>query len=194
MSQPTTNPRTLLILFLVIGAALLRLAPHPPNFTPLLAAAVFAGRMLERRTSAAALILFLMLAIDIPVIWEALSADFAGLWRQISLVNFVLYGTVAGLTLAARCTKRFCGFYAVPASALSASAVFFLTTNFASWLAFYDLSWSGLAACYMNAIPYFQNTCLSALCYSGILFGILAGYDRLRQPITEKARRRVFAD
>ena len=188
------NSRTLLILVLVIGAALLRLAPHPPNFTPLLAAAVFAGRSLGRGTSAAALVLLSMLAIDIPVIWEALSADFAGLWRQIFLVNFVLYGTVAGLTLAARCTKRFCGFYAVPASALSASAVFFLTTNFASWLAFYDLSWSGLAACYINAIPYFQNTYLSALCYSGILFGILAGYDRLRQPITEKSRRRVIAD
>ena len=188
------NSRTLLIWFLVIGAALLRLAPHPPNFTPLLAAAVFAGRSLRRGTSAAALVLLSMLAIDIPVIWEALSADFAGLWRQIFLINFVLYGTVAGLTLAARCTKRICGFYAIPSAALTASVVFFLTTNFASWLAFYDLSWSGLATCYMNAIPYFQNTCLSALCYSGILFGILAGYDRLWQSIAKKVRRRVFAD
>lgn len=188
------NPRTLLILFLVIGSALLRIAPHPPNFTPLLAAAVFAGRLLERRTSAASLVLLLMLAIDIPILWEALSADFAGLWKQIFLVNLILYGTVAVLTLAAHCTKQFCGFYAIPAAALSASAVFFLTTNFASWLAFYDLSWNGLGACYRNAIPYFQNTCISALCYSGILFGILAGYDRLRQPIAEKVRQRVFAD
>lgn len=188
------NLRTWLILFLVIGSALLRLVPHPPNFTPLLAAAVFAGRSLGRGTSAAALVLLSMLAIDIPVIWEALSADFAGLWRQIFLINFVLYGTVACLTLAARCAKRLRGFYAIPAAALIASAVFFLTTNFASWLAFYDLSWSGLAACYMNAIPYFQNTCLSALCYSGILFGILASYDRLWQPMAEKVRRRVFAD
>lgn len=93
-----------------------------------------------------------------------------------------------------RYTKRLRGFYAVPSAALIASAVFFLTTNFASWLAFYDLSWSGLAACYMNAIPYFQNTCLSALCYSGILFGILAGYDRLRPAITEKVSQGSFAD
>lgn len=193
MSQPTTNPRTLLILFLVIGAALLRLVPHPPNFTPLLAAAVFAGRTLERGTFAAALIFLSMLAIDIPVLWKALSADPASLWGQILLVNIAVYGTVAGLTLAAGCTKQFCGFCAIPAAALAASAVFFLATNFASWLAFYDLSWSGLAACYTNAIPYFQNTCLSALCYSGILFGILAGYDRLWRSVSKKIRQGAFA-
>ncbi len=41
--------RILVILIAIVAAAALRLVPHPPNFTPIGAMALFSGAMLGRR-------------------------------------------------------------------------------------------------------------------------------------------------
>jgi hypothetical protein len=50
---------------------------------------------------------------------------------------------------------------------------FFLITNFGMWLfsGFYPLTSAGLAACYVAAIPFFQNTVAGDLVYAALLFG-----------------------
>ena len=51
--------------------------------------------------------------------------------------------------------------------------LFFVVTNFGTWLVsgMYPLSASGLAACYVAAIPFFQNTVAGDLFYATLLFG-----------------------
>src|SRR5262245_36556763 len=50
---------------------------------------------------------------------------------------------------------------------------FFLVTNFAVWLlgSMYPHDFSGLAACYVAAIPFFGNTLASNLLYTAVFFG-----------------------
>src|SRR3954447_153490 len=45
----TNHARVLALLSAILGAAALRLAPHPPNFTPIGAMALFSGAYLGRR-------------------------------------------------------------------------------------------------------------------------------------------------
>ena len=77
----------------------------------------------------------------------------------------VLLGTVA-------LKKRNAG--SILFSALGASAIFFIVSNFGVWLSspLYAKSWEGLIACYVAAIPFLQNTLLGDLGYTALLFGL----------------------
>ncbi len=58
-------------------------------------------------------------------------------------------------------------------ASLLSSTLFFLGSNLAVWYgsAFYTQDLTGLMACYTMAIPFFQNTILGDLFYTGALFG-----------------------
>ena len=66
------------------------------------------------------------------------------------------------------------------AASLAGSVTFFALTNFGMWLfsGFYPLTPAGLAACYVAAIPFFQNTVVGDLFYAGVLFGGFALLER----------------
>jgi hypothetical protein len=68
----------------------------------------------------------------------------------------------------------------VGAAAIAGSLLFFVITNFGMWLfsGFYPLTTAGLAACYVAAIPFFQNTVAGDLFYSAVLFGGFALLER----------------
>ena len=55
--------------------------------------------------------------------------------------------------------------------AVGSSVWFFLTTNFAVWLAwdFYPKTLEGLITCFTLALPFFTNTLLSTVIFTGIL-------------------------
>jgi hypothetical protein len=174
------NQQILLVLLLITLATVTRLLPHPFNFTPLLAVALLAGRHIPGRLSGLGLVAVSMLVIDLPyVVSQVLPLADMTLLSKIILVNLFVYGTVLGLTLAAQGTKSYRGFRTTLFGSLAASMAFFLITNFASWLAYYPTSWTGLIACYTSAIPYFKNTWFSTLLYSGVLFGCLSLFKRL---------------
>jgi hypothetical protein len=61
------------------------------------------------------------------------------------------------------------------------SVQFFLISNFGVWLKFpqsYAHTLSGLAACYVNAIPFYGRTLAADLLYSAALFGLHAWLSR----------------
>ncbi len=67
--------------------------------------------------------------------------------------------------------------WSVVTGALATSITFFVITNFAEW-AFYDLyphNASGLVAGYVAALPFFRNTVLSDLLFSGLI-SVLIGW------------------
>lgn len=142
------------ILFLGI---LSRWMPHSPNFTPVIALALFGGVYLSRRQ-----------ALWVPLALMAVSDLILGLhptmpftWGSVLLIS--------GIGLWLRQHKRV---VTVLGTSLFSAILFFVVTNFGSWLAMYSLTMAGLQQCYVAAIPFFRNTWVSALVYSGVLFGL----------------------
>ena len=169
-----TRARLTLICGMIFGAALLRLMPHPPNFTPVAAIALFAGARLGRRWLAFMIPLAAMLVAD--TILEIISP-----WGGFHAGMPVVYGTFAvivvlGLYLARRGATP----GLVLTGALGSATLFFLTTNFAHWAIYemYPKTLAGLVQCYAAAIPFFGNQLLGDLFYTGVLFGSFAWAER----------------
>ena len=156
----TSNHARLAALFsAIVAAAALRLVPHPPNFSPIDAMALFSGAYLGRRWVAFAAPLGALLLSDLVL----------GFYHGMATV----YATVAlvvaiGWSLSSRRSPL-----RIAGAAVAGSVTFFLITNFGMWLfsGFYPLTSAGLAACYVAAIPFFQTTVAADLFYAGLLFG-----------------------
>jgi len=153
------HSRILALLSAILAAAILRLVPHPPNFTPIGAMALFSGAYLGRRSLAFAAPLAAMLLSD------AVLGFYSGVWvTYFGVAVIVLIGSLA---LARRSVLR------IGVAAIASSIAFFLISNFGTWAlsGMYPHNGAGLAACYIAAIPFFQNTAAGDLFYATLLFG-----------------------
>lgn len=143
---------------LIIIAVLLRVLPHPANFAPVGAVALFAGVYLKKSY-----------AIWLPLAIMIISDLFIGLHSVVAFTwgSFVLIGLI-GLWIRERKTVPNVVF-----GTLTGSFLFFFITNFGVWgfAPLYAKTWSGLMQCYVMAIPFFRNTLLSDLFFVGVLFG-----------------------
>ena len=155
----SNQARLTALLSAIVAAAALRLVPHPPNFSPIDAMALFSGAYLGRRA----------IAFVAPLAALLLSDLVLGFYHGVATV----YATVAlivviGWWLSSRPTPLRIG-----AAAIASSVTFFVITNFGMWLfsGFYPVTFPGLVACYTAAIPFFQNTVAGDLFYSVLLFG-----------------------
>lgn len=146
---------------LILIAALTRLIPHQPNFTPVLGMAVFAAAVLYSKT---------WMKFVIPLTAMFLTDLFLG----IDSVMIFTYGSVGLIIAGSALILRKITFARVLSVSLMAAVVFFAVTNFGCWLMFdmYSHSLAGLATCYQMAIPFFRNTLLSTLISTGVLFGM----------------------
>ncbi len=160
------TPRVIVVTGIILFAAVMRLVPHYPNFTPIAAIALFGGAHMGRKWLAFFIPFFALFISDliigfhgfmIPVyISFALVVLLGNLMR-----NNIKKGTVIG-------------------GALASSLLFFILTNFAVWAGspFYPQTFSGLMQSYTMAIPFFHATVLGDLFYSGVFFG---GFYLLQQ-------------
>jgi hypothetical protein len=158
--------RAVLVITLIVGAALLRIAPHPFNFAPIGAMALFAGAMIRTRWMALALPLVALLAGDI----------FIGFHK----LMFVVYTSFAVSVVIGRWLARSRSVMKLGGAVFLGALQFFLVTNFALWAlgGFYPQTGAGLAACYLAGIPYFCNTLAGDIVYSAVLFGGYALAER----------------
>lgn len=161
------KPRFWFASSLVLAAALVRLLPHPWNFTPVGALALFAGATLRPRIAALAVPLAAMLISDAAIGFHSGMP--------------VVYGSIAlsaciGMMLERRRTSPL----AVASAAVVSSTLFFLTTNFSVWAAghLYARTLAGLITCYIAAIPFYGNDLAAQLLYSALLFGTFAWAER----------------
>jgi uncharacterized protein DUF6580 len=168
--------RTLLALVLIALAAALRVAPHPWNFTPVGAMALFSGAILKDRR----------LAFVVPLVALFAGDAFIGFHKLMPIVYASFLINVAiGFWLRDRRT-----FARISLATLAGAIQFFLVTNFAVW-AFglsYPRSATGLVACYVAGIPFFWNTLAGDAVYAILFFGTFALAERLfpafREPQT----------
>jgi len=161
-----------LALSLVGLAILARLAPHPPNFAPVGAVSLYAGARL-RPWRAYSIPLLIMAATD-PIIGMIFG------FRPFSaLTPFVYLSFLINVYIGRhlRDTQRA---WRIGGAMLLGSLQFFVVTNFAVWLTghWYPHTLSGLAECYLLAIPFFGLTVAGDLIYATAIFGIHAWLSR----------------
>ena len=160
------HARLLAILSAILVAAVLRLVPHPPNFTPIGAMALFGGAYFGRRALAFAAPLGALLISDAVIGFH-------------SGMPFV-YASVAVIVLVGWAIRANMTPFRIATAAVIGSVMFFTVTNFGVWLSsgMYPQTLSGLAACYVAAIPFFQNTLAGDLVFTALLFSGFALAER----------------
>jgi len=159
--------RFTLSLLLVILGVVCRVAPHPWNFAPVGAIALFAGATFENRRAAFFVPLATMFLGDLVI----------GLHSGMPVI-YATYALIVILGMALR-TRRH-SMIAVGGAAIASATIFFVFTNFAVWAGgtLYPKTLAGLAACYTAAIPFFDRTLASDLMFSAIFFAAFALGER----------------
>jgi hypothetical protein len=176
--------------YLVILAVLIalgvagRLLPHPPNFTPMAAIALFAGFIFMKRYMAVVAVVAAMLLTDYFA-FGYLSPDWFASKSMIVVYLALLFPIVFRGFL-----QKKLGVLRIAGAALVSSTVFFVATNFAVWAfsPMYEKTFAGLVLCYTMAIPFFQHTIAGDMMWSGVIFGsyfALRHFSKLRV-LTEK--------
>ena len=149
------------IIIFLIGLGLVgRFFPHLPNVTPVTAIALFSATYLGLRYS---FIIFFVTMF--------LSDLFIGFYQWQIMV--AVYACFALASLVGLYFKRHKTFPVILGGTIMSSLLFFLITNWAVWQfgSMYLLTWSGLMESYTMAIPFFKNSLVGDLFYTGFFFG-----------------------
>jgi len=174
--------RLLALVLAIFAAAAMRLIPHPPNFSPIAAMALFSGAYMPRRALSFAAPFGALLLSDLFL---------GGFYPGMNFVYLSFALTVLiGWAVARRKTAL-----TIAGAAVASSILFFVLTNFGMWLfsGFYPLTWPGLVACYVAAIPFFQNTLAGDLFFTALLFGSFALAERLVPALRQRQEARLGA-
>ena len=145
------KPRFLVITSMIILAAQVRLIPHPPNFAPNAALALFGGKYYTDKK----------LAFVVPILVMIITDAVIGFHYLIPMVYFSFL-LIVGIGLLLRKTNKVSW---LVAGSIAASTLFFVFTNFYEWYAgiLYPQTFSGLITCYVAAIPFYFNTLIADL-------------------------------
>lgn len=169
------TPRFIILSSIVLLAAICRVVPHAPNFTPIAAIALFGGANFNSR----------WVAFIVPLAAMFISDLFIGFHSLMPVVYFTFAVTVL------------IGFFirnqqkigAIAIAAIASSALFFIVTNFAVWFGSveYPQNAAGLMTCYSAAVPFYKNSVLGDLFYSAVLFGLIKLVE-IKYPVLAKQK------
>jgi hypothetical protein len=145
-----------------------RLLPHPPNFTPVGGASLFAGARLPGWQ-----------AYMLPIVLMAVTDPLLGGYSRSTpfvYASFLISVWIGRRLRATENASRIGG------AALLGSLQFFLITNFPSFLRRYPHTWAGFSNCYTLALPFFGRTLAGDLVTTAVLFGLHAWLSRTVYP------------
>ena len=167
--------RSILIFAMIALAAALRLAPHPWNFTPVGAVALFSGAMVRDRRLAFLFPAMVMFATDAVIGFNKLS--------PLVYASFLASVLIGRFLIQKRSVVRIGG------ATFLGALQFFLITNFGMWafLDSYPRTGAGLVACYIAGVPFFWNTLASDAIYATLLFGGFFLAERLAPRLRQSA-------
>ena len=160
------NKRLMVLTGIVTAAAMARLAPHPPNMTPIAAMALFGGAFLPNRRLAYALPLAAMLLSD-----TVLGMTLYG--KAMLVSQPIVYACLLGTVTMGKLIRDRRSVLNVGAVILASSLMFYGVTNLAVWAtaSLYPRTLAGLIMCYAAAIPFFRNSLIGDMAFTAILFG-----------------------
>ncbi len=167
--------RLVIITAIVMVLAFSRLLPHPFNFSPIAALALFGGARYSNR--------FAAYLIPLTALWVSdlfLNAAFYGRFVPFYDGAFFTYAAFAMMVLLGSVALRKFSAKRLLFTSLSASVIFFLVSNFGVWAfsGMYPATISGMATCYAAAVPFFRNTLAGDLIYSFAVFYAFAFAQR----------------
>ena len=139
-----------IVLLIIIFGVICRLIPHPPNFSPVTAIALFGGLNFSDKR----------IAFSIPLV----VLFFSDLILGISMINLFVYtGFLTIVFLGTKIKSIKFG------NIILSSFIFFLISNFGVWIIGYPKNIEGLIMCYTMAIPFFGYSIAGDL-FFGYLF------------------------
>ena len=162
--------KIVLFIYLIGVIAVSRIIPHPPNFTPIIAMAVFMPYLTRDLYSAMMVPLLAMLISDIVIGWHS---------TMFWVYGSILLGTIVSyFTMPIKKTSTH-----VITNSILACLIFFVITNWAVWMSstMYPNTLEGLLMCYTMAIPFFGNTLAGTafyLCFLGSVSYSLTNVSR----------------
>jgi len=159
---------TLRILALCLLAAATRILPHPVNFGPLTAVALFAGYRLGSIKLVVPVVLLTVFLSDVLVnalLYHVYDAQYFLSPITLSLYTFYVAASLLSTRLSLQKVPILMG------SSLAASVTFFLVSNAAVWASgtTYPGDLAGLMACYIAGLPFFSYTVAGDLFYLSAL-------------------------
>ncbi|MBK6967216.1 MAG: hypothetical protein IPH20_25805 [Bacteroidales bacterium] len=167
MNTNRISLRFAVITAIVASLALSRLLPHPFNFSPIAAMALFGGARYSSRYTA--------YLLPLAAVWISdLFLNYAFYGRFVPLYDGALFTYAAFamiVWLGSVALKKFSAKNLL-LTGLSASVIFFIVSNFGVWAfsGMYPFSSAGILACYAAAIPFFRNTLAGDLIYTFAVF------------------------
>ena len=169
------NLRFSVLTGLIILAAFSRIIPHPANFSPLGAIAIFGAAHFSKK-------------------WQVLLIPLAATWLSDLFINNVIYAayypqftwfyegfywqyssyiliTLITMPIFTKVSKE-----RVLIASFASTIIFFLVSNIGCFVgnSYYPESFTGLMNCYVAGIPFIKGTLLGDLFYSIMLFGSFA--------------------
>lgn len=157
-----------LVILIVLASLFLgiqRIVPHPPNFTPVVATAVFLPWLLGWNPLAV-----------LPALGAMVVGDLYWGFHPYMLYT---YGSIILIGIVSLKIHN------IWLAAIAGSVVFFVVTNFGVWLSgYYGYTLAGLLECYVMAIPFYTNTVISTIFYTVVfvfITRIVAHFTPLRQ-------------
>jgi hypothetical protein len=158
---------------IIVAAVLMRLVPHPANVAPIAAMALFGGAYLDKKY-----------ALLLPLAAMFISDIFLGFHASMPMVyaSLIITGLI-GMWL-----KHHKSVPTVLFASVGASIIFFLLTNFNYWYAtaLYPKTLVGVIESYTMALPFFRNSLLGDLFYTGLFFG---SYEFIKMTLFSKHSR-----
>ena len=147
--------------FIILSLVVSRLAPHPPNFTPVLASAIFAPYIFKSKYLPIVIVIAAMIISDL----------FIGMHK---LVFFIYLPIIICSFISCSLKLKINQYISFLSTSFVGAVIFFIISNFGVWLMtdLYQKSWNGLMSCYVMAIPFFKNTLISTFLYL-VLFIII---------------------
>ena len=139
MNYNKISNRELIIILFIVFAAIIRLIPHPPNFAPITAMALFGGVYFKNRK----------LAYAIPLIAMIISDLFLGFYS----ISIFVYASFIAITFIGTILKNI-----NVANIFLSSLLFFIVTNLGVWFLGYPLTIEGFLTCFTLALPFFVYT------------------------------------
>lgn len=145
---------------LIAFATLMRLLPHPANFTPMGATALFGGVHLKKRYALIIPMAALILS-DLLIGFDSIESRLA------------VYGSFLLIGLLGLWVRKHKSFATIAGAAVLGPILFFLITNFVFLYppTLYPHTFAGMIESYYNALPFLRNMMLGDLVYTGVLFG-----------------------
>lgn len=154
------------LVLLVVAAAFSRMIPHPANFTPLIAIALFSGCVFRSKWSAFVVPIAAMVVSDLFLGFHSLSV-----LVYVSMLPAVFLGQYlqkVGDNDGSRRLAFFGGWFGL---GFLGDLIFFIMTNLGVWWfsGFYARSVSGLTECFVLALPFLKNQLLGTMTFLGLL-------------------------